>query len=48
MMVEVQSTAMKMAGVHGGINLILRSRGCAFALWQGDKPPAPCSCHAHS
>jgi hypothetical protein len=46
-MVEVKSTAMKMAVVRRGTNLILRSRGCVFALWQGDKPPAPPDCHAH-
>ena len=47
-MIEVKSTAMKMAVARRGTNLILRSRGCIFALWQDDKPPAPRVCHAHS
>lgn len=46
-MVEAKSTAMKMAVAHCGTNLILRSRGFFFAVWQGDKPPAPCIFHAH-
>jgi len=46
-MVEVKSAAMKMAGIYRSTNLVLRSRGYAIALWQDDKPPAPCVSHAY-